>query len=141
MDWRIGAEYFESVLLDYDVCSNYGNWNYVAGVGCDPREGRYFNILKQARMYDPHGEYMKHWLPELAPNYAKGYYPKIVPLKFANDYNNQSNSNGSNSNNNYGNGNDNDNNEKKMMNRKQSSRPTKFQREMMRKNKRNDENE
>lgn len=46
-DWRIGAEYFESQLLDYDVGSNWGNWNYVAGVGCDPREGRYFNIVKQ----------------------------------------------------------------------------------------------
>jgi deoxyribodipyrimidine photo-lyase len=36
-DWRIGAEYFESTLLDYDVGCNWGNWNYVAGVGPDPR--------------------------------------------------------------------------------------------------------
>ncbi len=53
LDWRMCAEWFESQLIDYDVCSNYGNWNYVAGVGNDPREGRYFNILRQARMYDP----------------------------------------------------------------------------------------
>ena len=62
----MGASYFESMLIDYDPCSNYGNWNYVAGVGSDPREDRYFNILSQAKRYDPHGEYVKIWLPELA---------------------------------------------------------------------------
>jgi deoxyribodipyrimidine photo-lyase len=46
-DWRVGAEYFESQLLDFDVCSNYGNWQYCAGVGSDPRDDRYFNIIKQ----------------------------------------------------------------------------------------------
>jgi deoxyribodipyrimidine photo-lyase len=65
IDWRMGAEWFESQLIDYDVCSNYGNWNYVAGIGNDPREGRYFNILKQAQMYDPDGNYVKQWIPEL----------------------------------------------------------------------------
>ncbi len=66
VNWQLGAEYFESVLLDYDPASNYGNWNYVAGVGSDPREDRYFNILSQARKYDPHGDYVRHWLPELS---------------------------------------------------------------------------
>ncbi len=66
IDWRWGAAWFESQLLDYDVCSNWGNWLYVAGVGNDPRENRYFNILKQATNYDPKGEYVKHWLPELS---------------------------------------------------------------------------
>ncbi len=66
VNWQIGAEYFESLLIDYDVCSNWGNWNYVAGVGSDPREERYFNILKQAQRYDPQGEYVKLWLPELS---------------------------------------------------------------------------
>ncbi|CAO3607664.1 unnamed protein product [Mucor hiemalis] len=66
IDWRIGAEYFESMLLDHDVYSNYGNWQYVSGVGCDPREGfRHFNILKQGRDYDPEGLYIKLWCPEL----------------------------------------------------------------------------
>lgn len=49
MDWRIGAEWFESTLIDHDPASNYGNWTYVAGVGADPREDRYFLIPKQAR--------------------------------------------------------------------------------------------
>jgi deoxyribodipyrimidine photo-lyase len=66
VNWQMGAEYFESMLLDYDPCSNWGNWNYVAGVGSDPREDRYFNILTQARRYDPQGDYVKLWLPELA---------------------------------------------------------------------------
>lgn len=65
VNWQMGAEYFESMLLDYDSCSNWCNWNYLAGVGNDPREDRYFNILSQARRYDPDGKYVKHWLPEL----------------------------------------------------------------------------
>ncbi len=44
MDWRLGAEHFEEHLLDHDPASNWGNWNYVAGVGSDPREDRYFNV-------------------------------------------------------------------------------------------------
>jgi len=64
LDWRMGAEYFESQLLDYDVCSNWGNWAYNATVGHDPRN-RYFNIIGQAQKYDPKGEYVRHWLPEL----------------------------------------------------------------------------
>ncbi len=65
IDWRMGAEWFESQLIDYDVCSNWGNWNYTAGVGNDARGFRFFNISKQARDYDPQGDYVKHWLPQL----------------------------------------------------------------------------
>ncbi|TNE43553.1 MAG: DASH family cryptochrome [Deltaproteobacteria bacterium] len=67
LDWRKGASYFESMLLDYDVCSNWGNWAYVAGVGNDPREQRYFNVLLQAQRYDAKGRYVRQWIPELAP--------------------------------------------------------------------------
>jgi deoxyribodipyrimidine photo-lyase len=63
-DWRWGAAWFESKLIDYDVCSNWGNWAYNATVGYDPRN-RYFNIVGQARKYDKKGEYVRHWLPEL----------------------------------------------------------------------------
>lgn len=66
VNWQMGAEYFESQLIDYDPCSNWGNWNYVAGVGSDLREDRYFNILTQAKNYDPHGDYVRLWCPELA---------------------------------------------------------------------------
>lgn len=65
IDWRMGAEYFESFLLDHDVAANYGNWLYVAGVGNDPRESRYFHVVKQGQMYDPKGLYVSYWLPQL----------------------------------------------------------------------------
>lgn len=65
LNWLSGAEYFESMLIDYDPCSNYCNWAYLAGVGNDPREDRYFNVLSQARKYDPKGEFVKKWLPVL----------------------------------------------------------------------------
>jgi deoxyribodipyrimidine photo-lyase len=61
VDWRWGAEWFETHLIDYDVESNWGNWNYNAGVGTDPRD-RIFNIKRQAEMYDPFDEYQKKWL-------------------------------------------------------------------------------
>lgn len=47
IDWRIGAEWYESLLCDYDLSSNWGNWQYNAGVGNDPREARVFNPVKQ----------------------------------------------------------------------------------------------
>jgi hypothetical protein len=107
VDWRVGAEFFEMHLIDYDTCSNWGNWQYqggssrgatiryndrtfarrgvhgdgravsrtrtrtrtvligTAGVGNDPRSSRQFNPIKQANDYDPHGEYVRTWLPEL----------------------------------------------------------------------------
>lgn len=64
-DWRIGAEFFQSHLIDYDPTSNYGNWQYVAGVGNDPRASRQFNTIKQAKDYDSHGDYVKMWIPAL----------------------------------------------------------------------------
>ncbi|MGM1055134.1 MAG: DASH family cryptochrome [Bacteroidota bacterium] len=62
-DWRIGAAYFESMLIDYDVHSNWGNWMYNSGVGNDPRD-RKFNIKSQAERYDPAGKYQQTWLQE-----------------------------------------------------------------------------
>lgn len=64
VDWRWGASWFESQLIDYDVCTNWGNWMYVAGVGNDPRD-RYFNVISQALKYDSGGAYVRLWLPEL----------------------------------------------------------------------------
>ena len=61
LDWRIGAAYFESLLIDYDVHSNYGNWMYVAGVGNDPRD-RKFNTQFQAERYDGNHKFRKIWL-------------------------------------------------------------------------------
>jgi deoxyribodipyrimidine photo-lyase len=66
LDWRFGAALFEHYLIDYDVSSNYGNWQYISGVGVDPREDRVFNVSLQAKKYDPTGAYLHHWLPVLA---------------------------------------------------------------------------
>lgn len=63
LDWRIGAAYFEAMLLDYDVHSNYGNWMYVSGVGNDPRD-RKFNTQLQAARYDPSHLFRKRWLQQ-----------------------------------------------------------------------------
>ena len=63
LDWRIGAAYFETMLIDYDVHSNYGNWMYVAGVGNDPRD-RKFNVDLQAERYDSNGKFQQLWLQE-----------------------------------------------------------------------------
>ncbi len=61
LDWRIGAAYFESMLIDYDVHSNYGNWMYVSGVGNDPRD-RVFNVDLQAKRYDANKKFRNQWL-------------------------------------------------------------------------------
>ena len=83
INWQMGAEWFESLLIDYDVCSNWANWNYTAGVGNDARGFRFFNITKQAKDYDLQGEYVKHWLPELANLPAsKVHEPwKLLPVE------------------------------------------------------------
>ncbi|MCM0614150.1 DASH family cryptochrome [Marinobacter sediminum] len=61
LDWRYGAAWFEEQLIDYDVASNYGNWQYLAGVGADPRGLRQFNLEKQAKQYDPLGTFVDRW--------------------------------------------------------------------------------
>jgi len=58
-DWRHGAAWFEEHLIDYDPASNWGNWAYLAGAK------RAFNVLRQAREYDPDASYVSLWLPEL----------------------------------------------------------------------------
>ena len=61
LDWRYGASYFEQHLIDYDVASNWGNWQYLAGVGADPRGCRQFNLHKQTQQHDPNGDFIKKW--------------------------------------------------------------------------------
>ncbi|OYY21694.1 MAG: deoxyribodipyrimidine photolyase [Polynucleobacter sp. 24-46-87] len=61
-DWRAGAAWFESQLIDYDVYSNQGNWLYIAGRGTDPRGGRPFNVAKQTQDHDSQRIYRKRWL-------------------------------------------------------------------------------
>ncbi|MBI1267209.1 MAG: DASH family cryptochrome [Cryomorphaceae bacterium] len=64
VDWRLGAAWFESMLVDFDVANNYGNWLYLAGVGNDPRPNRRFNTALQQAQYDPKSEYTNRWVEQ-----------------------------------------------------------------------------
>ena len=66
VDWRHGARHFGRLLLDGDPASNVGGWQWVAGTGADTRPGRIFNPTLQARRYDPSGDYVRRYVPELA---------------------------------------------------------------------------
>jgi deoxyribodipyrimidine photo-lyase len=70
LDWRQGAAHFARLLVDGDVPNNVGNWQWVAGTGADTRPNRVLNPLRQARRYDPAGDYVRRWVPELgSPEY------------------------------------------------------------------------
>ncbi|HSK16721.1 MAG TPA: deoxyribodipyrimidine photo-lyase [Gaiellaceae bacterium] len=65
VDWRLGADHFARLLVDGDVASNAGNWQWVAGTGADTRPNRILNPLLQARRYDPEGDYVRRYVEEL----------------------------------------------------------------------------
>jgi deoxyribodipyrimidine photo-lyase len=63
--WQHGARWFDQLLVDGDPAVNSGNWQWVAGVGADPRPGRRFNPTRQARRFDPDGAYVHRYVTEL----------------------------------------------------------------------------
>lgn len=65
-DWRLGASYFESKLMDIETASNNGGWQWAASTGVDPKPLRIFNPRLQSERYDPKGLYIKAFVPELA---------------------------------------------------------------------------
>ncbi|ARI55420.1 deoxyribodipyrimidine photolyase [Streptomyces sp. S8] len=66
VDWRVGARHFLELLVDGDIANNQLNWQWVAGTGTDTRPNRLLNPVVQAKRYDPHGDYVRRWVPELA---------------------------------------------------------------------------
>jgi deoxyribodipyrimidine photo-lyase len=66
LDWRIGAAHFQHWLVDADLANNNLNWQWAAGTGTDTRPNRVLNPIRQAQRYDPHGVYVRRWVPELA---------------------------------------------------------------------------
>jgi deoxyribodipyrimidine photo-lyase len=65
LDWRDGAAWYAGLLVDADVANNSGNWQWVAGTGTDTRPYRRFNPIRQAHRFDPDGDYVRRWVPEL----------------------------------------------------------------------------
>ncbi len=75
IDWRWGESYFASKLLDRELASNNGGWQWVAGTGTDAQPWfRIFNSYAQAEKFDPQNEYIKQWVPE----YNTVAYPKPI---------------------------------------------------------------
>jgi deoxyribodipyrimidine photo-lyase len=67
LDWRLGEAHFARWLLDFDLASNNGGWQWASSSGCDAQPWfRIFNPLEQSRRFDPDGHYIRAWLPELA---------------------------------------------------------------------------
>lgn len=72
IDWRWGEAYFAEKLLDYELASNNGNWQWAAGSGCDAAPYfRIFNPVEQQKKFDPEGRYIKKWVPEFPDNYIE----------------------------------------------------------------------
>ena len=81
IDWRWGESYFASKLLDFDIASNNGNWQWVAGTGCDAAPYfRIFNPITQQQKFDPDFAYIKKWVPEFG---SKEYIEPMVDHKLA----------------------------------------------------------
>ncbi len=67
VDWRAGERHFMEHLVDGDVASNDGGWQWAASTGTDPQPYfRIFNPTTQGRRFDPEGAYVRRWVPELA---------------------------------------------------------------------------
>ncbi len=66
LDWREGARHFFDHLVDGDIANNCLNWQWLAGTGNDTRPNRVLNPVRQAERYDPDGDYVRRWVPELA---------------------------------------------------------------------------
>ena len=76
ISWRHGAQYFMDQLLDGDIASNNHSWQWVAGSGTDSSPYfRIFNPILQSKKFDPSGEYIRRWVPEL----------RILPTKFVHE--------------------------------------------------------
>lgn len=87
VDWRRGAWHFWDLLSDGDVANNAGNWQWVAGTGNDTRPNRVLNPLRQARRFDPEGEYVRRYLPELAAIEGRAVHePWRLPARERNGY-------------------------------------------------------
>lgn len=81
IDWRLGEAYFAKKLLDFELSSNNGNWQWAAGTGCDAAPYfRIFNPIEQLKKFDKSEGYIKKWISELG---TANYPEPMVEHKFA----------------------------------------------------------
>ena len=81
LDWRLGERWFAEQLLDFELASNVGGWQWAAGTGCDAAPYfRVFNPTAQQEKFDPQLRYVRRWVPELG---TPSYPQPIVEHKFA----------------------------------------------------------
>jgi len=93
IDWRIGQDWFWDCLIDADLAANSASWQWVAGSGADASPYfRIFNPITQSEKFDPQGEYIRKWVPEIAhlsdkeihcPKNRNGYFEAMIDLKFS----------------------------------------------------------
>ena len=83
IDWRDGEEFFSQHLMDYDLASNVGGWQWSSSVGTDAQPYfRVFNPWLQAVKYDPDGLYIKRYVPELSKATSKQIHSTDVAEHF-----------------------------------------------------------
>lgn len=81
LDWRLGERYFAEKLMDFDLASNIGGWQWAAGSGCDAAPYfRIFNPSSQHEKFDKNSTYINYWIPEFG---TKAYVKPIIEHKFA----------------------------------------------------------
>ncbi len=81
LDWRLGEAYFAAKLLDFDLASNVGGWQWASGSGCDAAPYfRIFNPESQLEKFDKQLKYVKQWVPEYG---SAQYVAPIVEHKAA----------------------------------------------------------
>ncbi len=79
IDWRWGEQYFMEELLDGDLAANNGGWQWAASTGCDPQPYfRIFNPWSQSKKFDPDGDYIKEFIPELKDYPVKKLHEPIL---------------------------------------------------------------
>jgi deoxyribodipyrimidine photo-lyase len=86
LDWRAGAHHFLDHLLDGDIANNNLNWQWVAGTGTDTNPNRIFNPTVQGRRFDPDGEYVRRYVPELAALRGPATHEPDKAVRRAYDY-------------------------------------------------------
>ena len=79
INWRHGYRHFGQLLADGDVASNAGHWQWVAGTGNNTRPNRVMNPLRQAQRFDPAGDYVRRYVPELAAQARKDIHTPDSP--------------------------------------------------------------